>query len=490
MAQHGRKRVWTEIALIAACGLLLGLPALLLNGFPLLFDDSPGYFEPAFSLLHPHAPPAWLRPPEPAAGVPFSNNVFFLRPFPYTAFLLPFAGDGGIWLIPVAQGALAALVIRRALDAAGLALRPLAFAGVILALALLTSLAVHAGHVMPDVFTGLLILAAGAAVPGWAERGWAGRLWDGALLAFLAAVHLSHVAILAGLLVVLGAAALVRRRGVAAVALGLGAPLALAAAALMAANLALAGRAVLSESSPVFLLARLIGDGPARDYLAEACPARGYLLCGRLDDLGRAAPGYPVSDYFLWHRQGARHAFGDTPRFLAEASEIVRETVRTRPLDVLGHVVANGARQLVRAGLDPTLNAPVRPWTRQFVSRFGAPVYEAFLDSRQFRRALPVDALNAVQAAVLGVAGVALVGLGLARGRRLGGRARGLLGVMLLGLVLNAGVAGGLSAVHDRYQNRVAWLLPLAAMAAGIAVARRPDAAPALTPAARCAESG
>ncbi|WP_431855871.1 hypothetical protein [Azospirillum sp.] len=487
---HGRERVLTEIVLIAACGLLLGLPALLLNGFPLLFDDSPGYFEPAFHLLHPHASPAWLSPPEPAAGVPFSDNVFFLRPFPYAVFLLPFAGDWGIWLIPVAQGTLAALVIRRALEAAGLAPRPLAFAGVILALALLTSLPVHAGHVMPDVFTGLLILAAGATVLGWAERGWPGRLWDGALLAFLTAVHLSHVAILAGLIVVLGGVALVRRRGVAAVALGLGAPLALAVAALMTANLVLAGRAVLSESSPVFLLARLIGDGPARDYLAEACPERGYLLCGRLDDLGRAAPGYPVSDYFLWHRQGARHAFGDTPRFLAEASEIVRETVRTRPLDVLGHVVANGARQLARAGLDPTLNAPVKPWTRQFVSRFGAPVYQAFLGSRQFRQALPLDALNAVQAAVLGVAGAALVGLGLARGRRLGGRLRGLFGVVLLGLVLNAGVAGGLSAVHDRYQNRVVWLLPLAAMAAGIAIARRLDAAPALTPAARCAESG
>ncbi|HYH40290.1 MAG TPA: hypothetical protein VD860_18865 [Azospirillum sp.] len=487
---HGRERVWTEIALVAACGLLLGLPVLLLNGFPLLFDDSPGYFEPAFNLLHPHAQPAWLRPPEPAAGVPFSDNAFFLRPFPYAVFLLPFAGDWAIWLIPVAQGVLAALVIRRALAAAGLPLRPPAFAGVILALALLTSLPVHAGHVMPDVFTGLLILAAGSAVLGWAERGWPGRLWDGALLAFLTAVHLSHVAILVGLIVVMGAVALVRRQGGVAVALGLGAPLALAAAALMAANLALAGRAVLSESSPVFLLARLVGDGPARAYLAEACPERGYLLCGRLDALGREAPGYPVSDYFLWHRQGARHAFGDTPRFLAEASEIVRETVRTRPLEVLGHVVANGARQFVRAGLDPTLNAPVKPWTRQFVSRFGAPVYEAFLGSRQVRQALPLDALNAVQAAVLGVAGAALVGLGLARGRRLGGRLRGLVGVVLVGLVLNAGVAGGLSAVHDRYQNRVVWLLPLAALAVGIAAARRLDTAPALTPAARCAESG
>ena len=47
--------------------------------------------------------------------------------------------------------------------------------------------------------------------------------------------------------------------------------------------------------------------------------------------------------------------------------------------------------------------------------------------------------------------------------------------------------------VHDRYQNRVIWLLPLAAAAAVLAVRRAPDgaaAAPAFTPAARCAGSG
>ena len=483
----GRERVWSEILLIAVCGLLLSLPVLLLNGFPLVFDDTAGYYEPAFSLLHPDAAPTWVRPPEPAAGVPFSDHVFFLRPFPYALFLLPFAGDWGVWLIPPVQGVLAALVIRRALRVAGLALRPAAFVGLILAMALLTGLPVHVGHIMPDVFTGLLILAAFATVHGWAGRGTAGRLWDMGLLAFLTSVHLSHLVIMAGLIAALGVLALVRRgRGLVAVVAGLGVPLGLAAAALMAANLTLAGKAVLSESSPVFLLARLIGDGPARAYLAEACPARGYLLCGKLDELGRSAPGYSVSDYFLWHREGARHAFGDTPRFLAEAAEIARRTVETRPLAVLGHIAANTGRQLTRVALDATLADPVKPWSRQFFSRFGGGVYDAFLQSRQVRQTVPRDALNAVQTVALGLSGVALAGLAVAR--RLERRLGGLLGVVALGLLLNAAATGGLSAVHDRYQNRVIWLLPLAAMAAALAAGRYRVVA--LTPAARCAESG
>jgi hypothetical protein len=41
-----------------------------------------------------------------------------------------------------------------------------------------------------------------------------------------------------------------------------------------------------------------------------------------------------------------------------------------------------------------------------------------------------------------------------------------LTGVVLAGVSLNAAVLGVLSAVHDRYQSRVMWLLPLAAFVA------------------------
>lgn len=468
-----------EVLLVLAGGLILGLPVLLLNGFPLTFDDTPGYFEPAFNLLRAAARPVWQAPPAAGvAGVVFSGNAFFLRPFPYAVFLLPFTADWTIWLIPVAQGAVAAYAVRRALAVTGLRLGPAVFLSILLGLALLTSLPAHAGMIMPDLFTGPLILLAFATAVGWRGRGRAGRLFDIATLSALTAVHLSHLAILGGLAAGFLVWSLVRLRSrggpvrPGAVLLGLALPLGLAAGLLMVANLALTGKAVLSPSSPVFLLARLIGDGPARDYLAEACPDRGYLLCGTLDRLDREAPGYPASDYFLWHPDGARHVFGDSPRFLEEAAAIGRATIASRPLEVAGHLLANSARQLVRVGLDATLNDPVEPWTRQFFSRFGAPVYRAFLASPQFAGSLPLTMLNAVQAAALAVSLLALGWAGL-HAREIGGRVWGLVATVGFGIVLNAAVTGGLSAVHDRYQNRVIWLVMLAAVAAILAVRRR-----------------
>lgn len=481
-------RTWTTLLLALAGGLILGLPVLLLNGFPLTFDDTPGYFEPAFNLLRAAAKPDWQAPPVPGLpGVAFSANAFFLRPFPYAVFLLPFTAGWTVWLLPVAQGAVAAYTVRRALAAAGLALGTGPFLILILGLALLTSLPVHAGTIMPDLFTGPLILLAFATVMEWWGRSMTGRLFDVAALAGLTAVHLSHLAILGGLAAGLLLWSLGRRGGAvrpAAVLLGLVGPLVVAAGTLMAANLVLAGKPVLSPSSPVFLLARLIGDGPARAYLAEACPGRGYLLCRTLDTLGREAPGYPVSDYFLWHPDGARHAFGDSPQFLAEASEINRATIAGRPLEVVGHMLANTGRQLVRVGLDPTLNDPVKPWTRQFFSRFATPVYTAFLNSAQFTGRFPRMALDGVQVAVLAVSVLALGWAGLLHGRRIagrtGGRTGGLIAMLAFGLLLNAAVTGGLSAVHARYQSRVIWLVPLAACATVLAVRRRPVPTPSL----------
>jgi len=54
--------------------------------------------------------------------------------------------------------------------------------------------------------------------------------------------------------------------------------------------------------------------------------------------------------------------------------------------------------------------------------------------------------------------------------------AQGVLGLMiviLLGLVLNAGVTGALSGVDDRYQTRVIWLLGLVVLLAVAQLIRR-----------------
>lgn len=477
-------RFWNESRILPAliivlAGVLIGAPLLVLNGFPLTFDDTPGYLEPAFNILHRAAQPAWTPPPDLSPHGPPSANIFFLRPFGYMLFLLPFASGWGVWLIPLAQGILAAAVLRAALTAAGAPDRPGIFLGIAAVLGLTTSLSLHAATIMPDFLTGLLILLVYVVVVRWAALGMVQRSLIVAAITGMTVAHLSHLAILGGMIVLLGLWALWKDRGILRpLALGVLLPVVLAAGLLTTSNLLTAGRMVLSESSPVFLLARLIGDGPARDYLAEACHSRDYLLCDSLDTLGRSAPGYVASDYFLWHPDGARRRFGDQPRFVAEAAEIAHDTIASRPVAVAEHALANAVSQFLKVQSDDTLNDPVKPLTRRLFSRFPAAVYAAFDRSLQTQQRFPRSRLALVEDLSLSLGMLGLATMGLGRWRRVGDRVRMLLLVIGLGLVLNAIVTGGLSAVHDRYQNRVIWLVPFAALVL-LATARSRDALPA-----------
>ncbi|WP_158284639.1 hypothetical protein [Azospirillum sp. TSO35-2] len=475
---------WFRFALkILLAGLLISAPVLALNGFPLTFDDTPGYLEPAYNILHRAVPPAWMPPADlasdPASHGPASPNIFFLRPFGYMVLLVPFASALGLWLIPLAQGVLAALIIHAALVTARAPRHWALFFGIVAVLALTTSLPLHVATIMPDVFTGLVILLVYVNVFQWRALPIPARLIGVATLTALATIHLSHLAILAGMVAALGLWSAWKDRGrLLPIAGGVLLPLVLAVGLLMTSNLLTAGRPVVSESSPVFLLARLIGDGPARDYLKDACPTHAYLLCDRLDTLDRSAPGYPTSDYFLWHPDGARRHFGDTPRFVEEAAEIAHQTIATRPLEVVSHGLYNTAAQLFHVQLDDTLTDPVKPLTRRLFSRFPSGDYDAFDRSLQTRQAFPRDVLDLVQDIALAVAIAALLTGAVRRRGRIDERVKALLSVIGLGLMLNAAVTGGLSAVHDRYQNRVIWLIPFAAMVV-LATARSRDASAA-----------
>ena len=486
---------WISPALITVLtimltGVLIGAPLLVLNGFPLTFDDTPGYLEPAFNILHRAAQPAWTPPPDTSShGLP-SSNIFFLRPFGYMLFLLPFAGGWGVWLIPLAQGTLAAAVLRAALSAAGAPDRPDLFLGIAAVLGLTTSLSLHAATIMPDFLTGLVILLVYVVVVRWPALTFVQRLLTVAALTGMIVSHLSHLAILGGMIVLLGLWALWHDRAMLrSLAWGVLLPMVLAVGLLTGSNLLTAGRPVLSESSPVFLLARLIGDGPARDYLAEACHSRDYLLCGSLDSLDRSAPGYVTSDYFLWHPDGARRRFGDQPRFVAEAAEIAHNTIASRPAAVATHGLANAADQFVEVQPDDTINDPVKPLTRRLFSRFPAAVYDAFDLSLQTQQRFPRDGLALVQDLSLSLGMLGLAALGLGRWRRVDGRVRMLILVIGIGLTLNAVVTGGLSAVHDRYQNRVIWLVPFAALVL-LATARSRDASRDALPTGQTGRTG
>jgi hypothetical protein len=454
--QHSGSRWWVRwrpvLLRLLGAGLLTCVVAAY-NRFPITFPDSGNYLDNAISLVHGREP--W----------------FFLRPVTYGVFLMPFSRAQTLWLLPLAQGVIAVAVIDLALGTAGLRLSTGRFLALIAALSILTSLPWFSGQIMPDIFTGLVILLCyvvfwGDAQPRRQQRA------TSLLLAGAIAVHLSHLPLYA----LLGTTSLVglalgnpaerswARLG--RTAARAAAPLLLAVAFLVGSNWVFHRRLVLSRSSSLFALAHLVGTGAAQRYLASACGTHAYRLCAERDSMVAS------SDWFLWAAAGTRKRHepelvrGDST-FLREAPAIVSGAMRQEWPALLGLGLRNTPRQLALFEIQPgehRFSTPVEETMR----RLGPTTLRRYLTSREVSGSLAVETASRVQYVVVAIALLAvIVSLVLLRGRR-DPPLRALLGTLLAGVVINAFLTASLSSVQARYQSRVMWLVPLAGAAAAL----------------------
>lgn len=461
---------FTSVALILST-LILILPVTL-NGFPFIFYDTSSYLKrSAFAakiIVNDKAPQRTLEPeprePSGPALLAKAQNPFFLRPITYSAFLVPFSTKLTFFLIPAAQALLASYVLLRVHRTLGFdSLRMFLSSAVMLML--LSSLPIQVGYVMPDVFTGLLIAFSFVTVRSWPTRSAPGRLFDVGLVTFLIAAHLSHIPLALALAVsYLGISLLLPRDFPwKPIVVGLWLPLALAISMLIASNALAAKKFVISESSPLFLLAKLIGDGPARAYLAESCPRKPYLLCSELDRLGEHDGDASISDYFLWNPEGAVKRIGD-PRLVAEAAEISSETIRAYPLWIASNTVRNMVRQTVTFQVDDDINNRPTAMMMPIFRAIGGDLPARYLDSAQSRGLFPLTAARALLAAGLVLAATTTAYFVATRRRQISRDVWIFASAVGIGVCANGLAIGALSAIHDRYQNRVIWLLPLAAI--------------------------
>ncbi|HEX5385652.1 MAG TPA: hypothetical protein VFW66_03010 [Gemmatimonadales bacterium] len=451
------------LGLLGAAVLTCGAAAY--NRFPLTYYDTASYLRKAHVFTHAEGPRGldveqYVRTPLPATS-PF-RNPFFYRPVTYTLFLLPFSFPATLYAVPLAQGLIVAFSVLLALRAAGLASSATELVLLFLGLSLFTSLPWYSGQLMPDLFSAVMVLLLYALLSGWDRLARWERIAAWLLLAGAIAAHLSNVPLYAALAVTAALGVrLLRGRWPCArrLALSVAGPFALAVSALAGSNYLFCGKLVLSESSDLFYLARLVGDGTAQRYLAEACPAAGYLLC---DDRANLPAD---SDYFLWSPTGPWSAHQNDPRFLAEAPEIIRGTLRAHGAQELAAAARNTVHQLGMFGADLDLlrsDSLVRP----VIVRFGETTAAAYARSRQVTGGLPLRAVGAVQVTVVWLSLAALLLALPALRRRRDDRVLLFAGVIAAAVVLNALVFGALSALHDRYEARVIWLVPLAAWVA------------------------
>jgi hypothetical protein len=433
--RHAVGKLARSAILFAAATALLLIPAVV-NQFPFIFIDSSDYI-----ILTPR----------------------LYRSSFYQIFVFSSTLRVGLWPAIIAQAAICCLTLWTIFRAFGQNGRLLLYTS---ALAFFSSLGIFVDFVMPDVFTGVIII--GLFLLIFAKEKISKLEYFLIYIVTLVAVsiHLSNLLIACGCIAVAAIVALwskdLSRKQVLCFAVAASTCL-FAASATFVYNRFVFKANDIAPAGKSFLLANLIEYGPAREELLETCPQAGFQLCQYAVRLPETA------DEFLW-RPGPFQDLGSFNGMKAESNAVVNATIMHRPFAVLQMFAlnffrafvavapANHIRKLSGAGDD------TQERIRNLIGQvFGDGDALSFFGSLQAKDKWPIAASNALSYIGLFLSTILVVSSALFLRRKFlfGWK----LAVFFLGsYCVNTFVCSALSGVHDRYQARVTWVIVVAAL--------------------------
>jgi hypothetical protein len=464
------ERGWFKIATYAALVVLFMWPAIY-NGQPFFFPDTSSYirgFDAGVVWLtgKKSAWTTWASALPAAQGASDESAVEHAKSLQSPSFIIAgrslsygallYLGEllGGLWASVAIQSALALAAVSLTLRHFRLFHLPslVVTAGT---LGLVSSLPFFASFLLPDVFAGLSILAAANLLAlGDRLTRWERVFWF-SILAAAVVFHPSHLAIL---VVLLGTAIIGRLLSTKISLVGTMA-LALAAAIGFASEI---GFPFLVEKTlnvqvtrPPVVMGRIIADGTGAAYLRNNCPQAGFVVCKFVDRLKSN------SDEFLWDTNGVY-----TPARISERKALGKEQYRfaaaVLAYDPVGQITAtlsDGVQQLKMIGLSDFITGPEQAFAQL------PPVHAGqMIASRLWEGSFPIEFFSKLTILVAIFSLIFVVVALSTRWRAVPAAQKLFCLVILSSLLLNALVCGGLSGPHERYQARLAWLIPLMAL--------------------------
>lgn len=436
---------FARVAVIIANALVLAWPAIY-NGFPLLYPDSMTYVSDGRVV----ACAVFLHAPSSYYGV---RSLF------YSLGILPFHWNVAVWPVIGMQSTLLAWVLWLVVRSFAPRHTVRRYLVLVLPLALLTSASWFSSFVMPDILGPVLYLIVFLLVYARDTL----HRWERVCLYVVGwwaiTAHATHLVLAVALCLILVLFAAVERcrfrvrlKATAQIAV----MIFLAASAQLALHGYLYGRPSLNGEPRPYLMARIIADGPGKQYLEKNCANLQWTICKHLVELSSD------SDAFLWDSSGIFEGSSeeDRARLAGEEMPLVLATLGAYPRELLVKSATNFRDQLFAFG---AYGFDSSEWlVDQFDSALPA-CKATYLRSRQARGALPLDQVSEIQRWVVAISLVAILFLGSLLWRAHSTRLPGLFVVIASMVVLNALITGVLSVVDDRYQCRVIWLLPLLA---------------------------
>ncbi len=329
----------------------------------------------------------------------------------------------------------------------------------------LGSLPFYAAYLMPDLMAPVLLLVV-ATLAAFARSMGRGELLLAFALGSLAIVsHLSHFAIGAALVPATALIAVIaeRRRWWLA-------PLIVAAIVGVAfvqqvTFRVLAQRATHSEVViKPFLTARLIQDGPGYDWLASHCPDAAVPTCKLWEALQWSDDPYRLTASHIVFETSKRLGSlrlmtPEDQKAVADAQvDFFRTVLTDMPFAVTTAVIGNALKQSAMVSIDMTVQTDeVVDVNRPVTGVLSGPLdHGRITQDRQW-----IGPLVAFQRVLY--AGSLVIALALIVSRGLPGGLRAFGVMIILGILANALVCGGISQPATRYGARVIWLLPMLA---------------------------
>jgi hypothetical protein len=500
-----------SVVIVLFFTILLCIPAFI-NGYPIVYYDTGTYLEQAIKL---------------------SGELD--RPPYYSMFLFPLHFKTTLWGIVFAQGLIGALTITLFCKVFLPTVKGIVFIPFIALLALSTSLSWQVSQILPDFFTGIMVIA--LLTLFFNEKSIAARrtadflfpiqkdrridnaytisvdssgsinshalsqknktendveviqknqvpqyvhtvqlsvwsklfLWGVVFISLL--FHLTHIPILFGISCILFFIQCVldkHNRVTKAYLKFYGVTLCLIGFAFLgqvAYTYALVRKIAPSPLSSVFLLARSLERGPAKQVLKEDCPLTktehvSYELCKYLDRIPSR------SDDFLWSPsspiQTLYSDFG-VKNTIAEAGLILRQVIKKHPFYQFYYMGEDIFFQLIRFQNNDILikfNETLR--IVRVIKQYFQGEYESFTKSKQYTATLPLSFFKKVENLFLVLALCSLFYLLLFKREVFSTEACILLFVITGAYIFNAVITGGFSEPIHRYGYRVIWLFPFA----------------------------
>ncbi|MFZ2398994.1 MAG: hypothetical protein WAW31_10090 [Smithella sp.] len=405
------------------------------NGYPLVYPDTGGY-------------------------IGLQDNL--IRSFFYNLFIFPSLWFKSLWPVVFLQSLIIAHLLQLVLRVVFKTTSLFFYLLMITLLCALTNLPWFTGFIMPDIFTGTMILSLYLLIFCTDHLSLGEKIYLFLLTVLSATVHLTHIPLAVGVIAISWCFRMfiknkeflpMPRILISCCAISL------AFILIIANNYRLYGAFTMSRGGYAFLLSMLICDGPAVNYLKESCPSKRYKLCDYIDEL----PSQP--DQFLWSVESPFRKVGWISGYRIEGTEIIKETIIRFPFLIIKNSLLNTIRQLPMINNWYGICSYIKfPYPTEIIREYYPSDFHAYATSRQSLNSLSLNFFNHLHRTVIffSLLLAPLMFIIFLKYRQY------LPSLLLISIacayVISSFITGTLNP-HNRYGSRIIWLLPFFSMA-------------------------